>query len=190
MDIVGIVKDAPLSDLVIFGALILAVIVGTMQGAVRRLLGIISIGFAFLASANLRDPVGDFLSKYWTQFPIGYTKMLTFGITFVVLTVGLSIVIQGFYKKTELYAGRPIVDEALGGLLGFLEAGMVLCIVVIILDSYVMPPKFVGELDYLRQAQDIVAQSHICGWLLDVPVPVIIHVSSFLLPADLVAMFP
>ena len=191
LDIVGLIKGAPISDLLIFGAFCAAVVVGAMQGTIRRLLGIVSILFAFLAAANLRDPVGDFLGRNWQQFPMGYSKMLAFGLVFAVLWIGLSILIQGFYKRTDIYAARPIVDEILGGLLGVVQGFLLLCVVIVILGSYTMPAPFPGEIDYVRQLHDIfINQSHIATSLRDGIIPVLVHSTGFLLPADIVAMFP
>jgi uncharacterized membrane protein required for colicin V production len=191
LDIVGIIKGAPISDLVILGGLFLAVVIGAMQGTIRRLLGIASILFAFLAAANLRDPVGDFLAHNWQQFPTGYCKLLAFGLLFGVLWIGLSLLIQGFYKRTDIYAARPVVDDLLGALLGLVQGVLLLCVAIVILGSYSLPSPFSGEIDFLRQAQDIlVHQSHIASALRDGVIPTLVHGSAFLLPADLVAMFP
>lgn len=191
MDIVGLIKGAPISDLVIFSGLFACFVVGVMQGTIRRLLGILSIVFAFLASANLRDPVGDFLGRNWQQFPTGYTTMLAFGLLFGAFWVGLSILIQGFYRRTDIYATSPIVDEVVGGVLGLVQGLLLLCVVLVILGSYTMPAPFSGEIDHLRQVQDILLnQSHIAGAIRDGVIPVLIHSSGFLLPADLVKMFP
>ena len=191
MDIVGLVKGAPISDLVILAGFGVAFVVGAMQGTIRRLLGILSIVFAFLASANLRDPVGDFLAHNWQQFPSGYSKFLAFGLLFGVLWIGLSLLIQGFYKRTEIYAARPVVDELVGAALGLVQGFLLLCVVLVILGSYTMPPPFTGEIDYLRQVQDILLhQSHIASAVRDGVIPVLIHSTGFLLPSNIVAMFP
>ncbi len=191
LDIVGLIKGAPISDLVIFGAFCAAVVVGAMQGTIRRLLGIASILFAFLAAANLRDPVGNFLGDNWQQFPTGYSKMLAFGLVFAVLWIVLSVLIQGFYKRTDIYAARPIVDEILGGVLGVIQGFLLLCVVIVILGSYVMPAPFPGEIDFVRQIHDIfINQSHIATALRDGIIPVAVHSIAFFLPADIVAMFP
>jgi len=191
LDIVGLIKGAPISDLVILGAFFAAFVVGAMQGAIRRLLGIASILFAFFLSANLRDPVGDFLAPNWLQFPTGYSKLLAFVILFGALWIGTSVLIQGFYKRTDIYATRPAVDEILGGLLGLVQGFLLLCVVLVILGSYVLPSPFPGEVPFLRQAQDILLnQSHIASTIRDSVIPVLIHSSGFLLPSDIVAMFP
>jgi uncharacterized membrane protein required for colicin V production len=191
LDIVGFIKGAPISDLVILGAFALAFLVGVMQGTIRRLLGIASILFAFFLSANLRDPVGDFLAPNWLQFPAGYSKLLAFVILFGVIWIGTSVLIQGFYKRTDIYATRPVVDDILGGLVGLVQGFLLLCVVLVILGSYPLPSPFPGEVAYLRQVQDILLnQSHIAATIRDSVLPVLIHNSGFLLPSSIVAMFP
>ncbi|MGD0020412.1 MAG: CvpA family protein [Candidatus Limnocylindrales bacterium] len=187
---IGAIQSAPLVDLAIFIGLFAAFILGVMQGAIRRILGIISILFAFLVSANLRGPIGDYLADHWRQFPSGYNHMLAFAILFCFLTVAFSILIQGFYKRTELSAAHPILDDIVGGLLGLLQAFILLTIAVIILGSYTMPDPFPGDIDQLRRAQDLlIHQSHVAGAIRDTVVPVVIHLLSWLLPSDLVSIF-
>ena len=149
---IGEIQSGSLVDLAIVIVLFGAFVVGAMQGAIRRILGIISIVFAFLVSANLRDPVGGYLAAQWQQYPAGYDHLLAFGILFCALTIGFSVLIQGFYKRTELSAAHPVIDDVVGGLLGLLEAFIVLTIVVIILGSYTLPDPFPGEIDQLRSA--------------------------------------
>lgn len=187
---IGAIQSAPLVDLAIVIGLFGAFILGVMQGAIRRILGIISILFAFLVSANLRGPVGDYLADHWHQFPWGYNHLLAFGILFCFLTVGFSILIQGFYKRTELSAAHPVVDDVVGGVLGLFQALILLTIAVIILGSYTMPDPFPGEVDQLRRLQDLlIHQSHIAGAIRDTVVPAVVHVLSWLLPSDLVSIF-
>jgi uncharacterized membrane protein required for colicin V production len=187
---IGAIQSAPLVDLAILVGLFGAFILGALQGTIRRILGIVSILFAFLVSANLRGPVGDFLSEQWRQFPFGYNHLLAFAILFGFLTVAFSILIQGFYKHTELSAAHPIVDDVVGGLLGLLEGLILLTIAVVILGSYTLPDPFPGEVDQLRWAHDLlIHQSHIAGAILDTVVPPVLHLLSPLLPSDLVSIF-
>jgi len=191
MDIIGTIRSAPLVDLAIFMGLFLFFILGVMQGSIRRLLGIISILFAFLLAANLRGPAGDFLAQNWTQFPSGYDHLLAFVIVFCVGAVTSSILIQGFYKRTDIYAAHPVVDDIIGGMLGLLQGLLLLIIAVIILNSYILPDARPGDVGLLRQAQNaIIHDSAIAGGVKDVIVPPFVHVLAILLPSDLVATFP
>ena len=161
-----------------------------MQGAIRRILGIIAILFAFLIAANLRDPVGDFLQDNWTQFSPGYNHLLAFVLIFIVGAVASSILIQGFYKRTEIYAEHPIVDDIIGGALGLVQGVLLLLVVVVILNSFTLPSAQSGDVTCLRNVQDAIHRSTIAGGVKDVLAPPFVHVLSFLLPSDLVTIFP
>ena len=191
MNIVDSIRNAPLVDLGIFAALFAAFIVGVMQGAIRRVLGIISILFSFLVAANLRDPVGEFLAHNWRQFSDGYNHLLAFAIIFCVMVIGTSITIQGFYHRQAIYAAKPVVDDVIGGLLGLVEGVLLLIIAIVILGSYTSPQAPGADIAQLRQAQDLlIHQSTIAGALRDHAVPAFLHILSFLLPGDLVSVFP
>jgi uncharacterized membrane protein required for colicin V production len=191
MDIVGAIRSAPLVDLAIFAGLFAWFILGVTQGSIRRILGIIAIVFAFMLAANLRGFVGDYLADHWQQFPAGYNHLLAFAILFCGMAVAFSLVIQGFYTRTDIYAAHPIVDDIVGGLLGLLQGLILVTIAVIILGSYTLPERFPGEVDQLRWAHDLlINQSHIGAAIHDTFVPPIVHILSGLLPSDLVAIFP
>jgi hypothetical protein len=54
-----------------------------------------------------------------------------------------------------------------------------------------MPAHFPDEVDQLRWVHDLlINQSHIGGAILDTVVPVVMHGLAWLLPSDLVALFP
>ena len=191
MDVLGGIRSAPVVDLAILMGLFGAFILGALQGAIRRILGIIAMVFAFLVAANLRNPAGDYLADHWHQFPPGYTRLIAFAVLFGALWIGFSILIQGFYKRTDLSAEHPILDDLIGGMLGLIEAAILLLIAVIVLGSYDMRPPLPGDVEQLRWAHDLVIdQSHIAAGIRDVVAPVVVHGLAFLLPGDLVAMFP
>jgi uncharacterized membrane protein required for colicin V production len=191
LDVIGLIKSAPLIDLGILFGLALFMIAGVLQGPIRRLLGMASIMIAFFFAANLRDSFGDFLSGNWRQFDLGYNRLLAFAILFGVITVAASLVIQGSYRRTELSPEHPIVDDVLGGVMGVLEGLLLLLLAVIILGSFSLPPEHPGDLSEVRTAQDLLLnQSHIAGWFRDAVAPGFIHLFSALLPSDLVSVFP
>jgi uncharacterized membrane protein required for colicin V production len=191
VDIIGLIRSAPLIDLGLLLSLSAFLFLGVVQGAIRRLLGILSMLVAFTLAANLRDPVGDFLAGNWTQFDLGYNRLLAFGIIFLVASVAASITIQGFYKRTDLSVEHPVVEDALGGLLGLAQGIVVITIAVIIFNSYTLPAPHSGDVTPVRDAQNLVIhESHIAGGMRDVLAPPFIHLLSPLLPSDLVAIFP
>jgi uncharacterized membrane protein required for colicin V production len=191
VDIPGAIRSAPVVDLAILFGLGVFFFLGVMQGAIRRLIGIGSMLVAFLIAGNLRDPLGNFFGDNWTQFDRDYNKLLAFLIVFVVVAVAASIVTQGAYKRTDISAQHPIIDDIVGGLLGLLQGAILLLFIVIILNSYILPAPGSGDVTYLRNAQDLIAhQSHLSIWIKDHIVPGFLHLMGFLLPSDLVALFP
>jgi hypothetical protein len=188
---VDALKGLPVVDFGIVIAFFAFFVLGVAQGSIRRLLGIGTMLFAFLFAANLRDTVGDFFAGNWHQFDLGYNRMIAFGLVFLVGTVASSIVIQGFYRRTELNAQHPIIDDIVGGLLGMAQCFLILLLAVVYFNSYVLPPAQSGDVSYLRDAQDmIVNQSHIAGAIHSSIAPVFVHILAPLLLADLVALYP
>ena len=62
--------------------------------------------------------------------------MIGFLILFVAAVVALFLVVQGTYRKTELFASYPVLDEILGGVLGVVQGLLLLLFLTIILDQY------------------------------------------------------
>ena len=111
-------------------------VLGFAQGTIRRLLGIASILFSFFLAANLLEPLGDFLAENWTQFPASTATCIGFGIVFVASRSIFAIVIQSFYKPQPLFQKARFADEIIGGILGLVQAALILGVVLIILDSF------------------------------------------------------
>jgi membrane protein required for colicin V production len=188
---VDFLKGAPLVDIAIVVWFFVWFVLGFMQGVIRRALGILSIVLAFMVAANLRDPVGDNLNQNWHQFSLDYNKLLAFTIFFVIGTVVSSVLIQGFYKRTDISADHPVVDDIIGGVLGLAQGLVLLLFAIVILNSSTLPPAQPGDVSQLRYVQDmIVNQSHIADALRTTIVPVVMHIMSFILPSDLVSLFP
>jgi uncharacterized membrane protein required for colicin V production len=190
VDIVELIKSAPLADLVIIGILACAFILGVMQGAIRSLLGIVGVLLAFVVAANVRDPLGNFLADNWTQFPHDYNHMLAFLIIFVLLTVGAILALMLLLRRTDIYPGRPVVDDIVGGFLAVLECALILLVLIMIFASYQMPVPFDGELDFVRQLHDILTdQSHVAEALRTNVAPTFVQLLSPLLPPNFVSTF-
>ena len=89
-----------------------------------------------MLAAQIRAPFGGFLSGNWTQFPPEYSRMLAFGLVFVAASLVFTIVIQSVYERSQILPRFPYVDPLVGGLLGLVQAAMVIGGAVMILDSY------------------------------------------------------
>ena len=136
MEIGDFILGFNLVDLLLIGFFALFFILGFAQGTIRRLIGIGSILFSFLFAANLRSWLGAFLGDNWTQFSPQYGGMIGFLSVFVLGCLVFAILAQGFYKPQPLFEKARFVDEILGGILGIIEAGLILLCFVVILDSF------------------------------------------------------
>jgi membrane protein required for colicin V production len=187
-DIVSINRFDLLVVLLCFGMFVL----GFIQGTIRRILGIGAMLFSFLLAANLRGPLGGYLAANWNQFPDEYAVMLGFGTVFVAATIAFTLVIQGFYKKQDLFKQATVADEVIGGLLGIVQALLLVLAVIVILDSFFLlptAPKTEGELRWLRSFFDVMNTSGTAEIFRTRLIPGFIAVFGLLIPRDLQAFY-
>jgi membrane protein required for colicin V production len=140
LDISEFLLSINVFDLLVLAFLMAFFILGFIQGTIRRLLGIASVLFSFLLAANLREPLGDYLAQNWRQYHPEYAKMLGMATVFVAAVIVFSLLIQTFYKTVPLFDKYTIVDEILGGLLGIVQAMLLLVAMIVILDSFFAIP--------------------------------------------------
>ena len=174
--------------LFVFGMFVL----GFAQGTIRRVLGIASMLFSFLFAANLRSTFGQYLAQNWNDYPDEYAVMLGFGIVFVAATIAFTAIIQGFYHKQDLFQKNKFVDELIGGLLGVVQAFLLVGFVIIILDSFFrIPtiPKFDTEFGWLRGLFDLINESGVADLFRTRLIPGFITVFGLLIPADVQAFY-
>jgi uncharacterized membrane protein required for colicin V production len=191
VDIVSFIRGLNLFDLVIILILAIAFVLGFIQGTIRRLLGLGSILFSYLLAANVRDPLGKFFSENWHQFPAEYSYMIAFGAVFLIASVGFSLLIQGFYRHQDLFVRAKFADEVLGGLLGLVQALLIVGCVIVILDSFFRNPAMPqsrGELILLRDIFNAMDRSNTAQVYRDVLIPGFNSLVGFLLPADVRAV--
>ena len=136
MDLGGLFRSLSLFELVallIFGG---GFVLGFVQGPIQRILGIAVATLSLLFALNLRAPIGSWLAGYWVQDSLGYCQLIAFGASFLILFVTAALAAQIYVKPMTLFARSPIGNELLGGLLGILEAVIVLGALLMIIDSY------------------------------------------------------
>jgi uncharacterized membrane protein required for colicin V production len=182
-----------LFDLLVLLLLVTAFIIGYLQGTVRRLLGIASVLFALVLSAQLRGPVGDFLGRNWTQFPSEYSQMLGWGLTFLVLWIAFGIAIQIYYERSKILPRHPYVDPIVGGLLGVVEGGLLIGVLVLILDSYFRAAGLVvnpSEFLTLRDLDHAIDVSQTARIYRETLIPGLLFFIGALIPAEVRALFP
>jgi uncharacterized membrane protein required for colicin V production len=168
-------------------------VLGFAQGTIRRLIGIGSILFSFFFAANLAGPLGEFLGANWTQFPKEYSYMIGFLTVFVAAALAFALVAQGWYKPQPLFEKARFVDEVLGGLLGVLQAGLILGFIVIILGTFFLIPTIAPdpqEIPFLRTLWEALQDSRIVDVFMDTLIPAFFALTGFLIPDSIEALFP
>jgi uncharacterized membrane protein required for colicin V production len=176
-------------DLIIVLALIAMFIVGYAQGVVRRLLGIAAIIFSLILAAQLRQPLGEYLTTQWITIRPQYSYMVAFGGVFTASAVALSLGIQLMYRPAPLFDRYPVLDEIVGGLLGVLQGFIILIAILMILDPYYTLPEVretvgAGEFRLLRTIHELLDPTLIVSILRDAVIPAIFAVLGFLFPQD------
>jgi uncharacterized membrane protein required for colicin V production len=192
VDIVGAIRNLNVFDLLFVFFVCGFFLAGFVQGTLRRLIGLAILVVALLFAINLRDPLGSWLGQYWTQFPKEYATMLAFGISFVVIYLGASIAAQVFYKRTQLFKRSTLVDELLGGILGVLQAVLLVGAMIMILDSFfrirgIAPSPH--EVGFLRDIYRFYDPSQAAILFRDVLIPAFLTLFAWITPAGLRAFF-
>ena len=189
-EFLGGVKTVDLLLILYFGAFF---VLGFAQGTIRRLIGIASILFSFLFAANVATPLGDFLAANWTDQSKQYSFMVGFMTIFVAAALAFAIVVQGFYKPQPLFERARFVDEILGGLLGLLQAAIILAAVVIILDSYYTltgVPQGPNELQFLRDLFTLLDDSRIVEVFRSTLIPAFFVLVGLFIPNSIKVLYP
>lgn len=192
MEIGNAILGVETIDLLLVGFFGAFFVLGFAQGTIRRLIGIASILFSFLVAANLSGSLGHFLGANWTQFSPQYAQMIGFLIMFIGGAVILAVLAQGFYKPQPLFRKARFVDELLGGILGVIQAGLILLCVVVILDTFFYAsgiPSSPNELRFLRDLYDALNNSHIVAFFRESIIPVFMTVFAFFVPTTVSGLY-
>jgi uncharacterized membrane protein required for colicin V production len=133
--------SATFFDIVVVLVAMAIFVVGWFQGVIRQVLSIAAFVVAFLLAANLRDPLGDFLARYWTFYDREFNFTLALLGLWIALSVTLQIGILSFYRGVVISRRLVVLDELLGGLLGAFQVFLVLALLTLIFDSYYLAPR-------------------------------------------------
>ena len=193
MDLGEFIAGIQTIDLLLFLFFAAFFVLGFAQGTIRRLIGIGSILFSFLFAANVAGPLGEFLGNNWRQFSPEYSYMIGFGTIFLAAALAFALVAQGWYKPQPLFETARFVDELLGGLLGLLQAAIILGAVIVILGTFffqvgIAPDS--DELPFLRELWDALQPSVIADAFKDTLIPAFFAVFGFLIPDAIKVWFP
>lgn len=192
MDVVGAIRSLNIFDLLAAFFVAGFFLAGFVQGTLRRLIGLGILVVSILFALNLRDPLGSWLGQYWTQFPKEYSTMLAFGASFVVIYLAASIATQVYYRRTQLFKRSSVLDEIIGGLLGILQAMLLLGTMIMILDSFFripgIPPSS-NELGIFRDIFRFYDPSQTAILFRDALIPAFLSLFAWITPAGIRAFF-
>lgn len=192
MDIIGAITSIKGVDLLVFFVLFALFVLGYMQGIIRRLLGIGSILLSLLIAAQIRTPLGDFLTTNWTQYTPQYDHMIAFGSVFVAGVVGSTIALQLFFKPMPLFANYPVLDEILGGILGLVQGALVLAAFFLITDPFfavVGAGAQHNEFPFIRQIYEALQGTVTADIVRNQVVPFFLFFFGALFPPDVTSLF-
>jgi hypothetical protein len=119
--------------------------------------------------------------------------MLAFGASFVVIYLAGSILAQVFYHRTQLFKRSTAVDEIVGGILGILQAVLLVGALIMILDSFFRIPGIAvssNEIGILRDIYHFYDPSQAAILFRDHVIPAFLALFAWITPAGLRAIFP
>jgi uncharacterized membrane protein required for colicin V production len=188
LDLGEFIRSLTIFDLVFFLFLFGFFVLGFAQGTIRRLLGLAAVGFSFLFAANIREPLGSFLAANWTQFPREYAYMIGFLTVFLAAWIAFTVTIQTFYTTQPLFEKYRFVDEVIGGILGVIEAGLLLVIAIVILDSFFLIPGIPpsgNELHFVRGFWEYMDAAQVTAFFRENVVPLFFAIFGLFIPDDI-----
>jgi len=188
VDVVAFLERLNLFDILIAFFVAGFFVVGYIQGTLRRVLGLAIALLSLLVALNLRDPLGAWLAQYWTQLPRQYVYMLAFGGSALTIYLAGSIAAQTFYRKTTLFTKATVVDELVGGVLGALQALLLVGALILVLDSYYhLPgiPTDPDEIGILRDIYNFYAPSQVAELFRASLIPLFFVLFGWIVPSDL-----
>lgn len=192
MDIIATITSVKGIDLLVFFVFFALFVVGFMQGIIRRLLGIGVVLLSLLIAAQIRTPLGSFLSENWTQYSSEYNHMLAFGSVFVAGVVASTIALQLFYTPVPLFAKYRPLDEVVGGLLGLVQGALILAAFYLITDPFftvVGQTARSNEFPFVRQIYETLHGSVTESIVRDQIVPLVLVFFGGLFPSDVTSVF-
>jgi uncharacterized membrane protein required for colicin V production len=191
VDVVEFIQGLNLFDILVVFFVAGFFVVGYIQGTLRRLLGLAITLVSLLLALNLREPLGTWLAQYWTQLPKSYVYMLAFGLSFLVIYIAGSITVQTFYKRTPLFARATVLDELLGGILGAIQALVMVGTLILVLDSYyyVADAASANEIKLLRDIYNFYNVSQVVDLFRNSLIPLFFVLFGWIVPDDLAANY-
>lgn len=118
--------------------------------------------------------------------------MLAFGFLFAVLIVVFALITESFYKRAQVFPNAPFLDELIGGLLGIVQALVLVGILIVVLDSAFKAPVAIGQdqIAFIKDLNGAVTGSATAAFFRADVLPYVVALAGPLLPADIHGLFP
>jgi uncharacterized membrane protein required for colicin V production len=193
VDLAGFVGSLTLADGALVVLFALAFIMGYSQGMLQQLLELGAFIAAFVLAANLRTPVGAWLSAYWTNVPGEFSFMIAFLTSFIILLGVATLAILVYYKRIELSSRYIVADEIAGGVLAMLVVMLIVGTVVLATDGYyggIGRHPGGADVGWLRSLHDILDGAALVHFLRGNLLPGLLTVLGPLLPEAVRSITP
>ena len=177
-------------DFVIIIVLAGGAFAGFQQGLIRYILSWVALIVAFILAAQLKGPLTDLLSKFWTAFDPPVREFWVFVVLFLGFSVAGWFVVRTFYRTTRL----PIIkqlDEIGGAVLGVAFAATFIVLQLLVFDTLfkttVLPgqtPLNPGETGWLHGYWQAMNDSVLVGVFRETIIPVAGTLARPFVPAE------
>lgn len=180
-------------DIILVGFIAGFIFGGWRTGFLRRVIGIGFMIVAFVAGAYFRYPVAAVASTFFKDIPADYANLVGFSIAFPVVLGALHLVGGRLIGRVSVRGLTKEADQALGAVLGGVEAVLILSAAVVILDTYfgtgsaLKKEVGLGALTSLTEQLNASTTFHI---LRSTTVPATLAILGPLLPADIKTILP
>jgi uncharacterized membrane protein required for colicin V production len=177
------------ADFVLLLILACGFLLGFFRGVVRQGLALAAVLLVFFGAAYLRTPLGERLAAASPQFGGEYAQMIAFAVVFIGVSLAALALVE-FGGAPSRLARHPVLDDALGGVIGILLAAVAIGLLVVILDTYFLRAATVnpGEVGWLRDIHRELGGSTIARVIHDWLIRPLGWIVGPLLPADVRAV--
>ena len=165
---------------------------GFQQGLIRYALSWVALVVAFIIAGQLKGPLTDALSNFWTAFDPPVREFWVFVVLFVGLAIGGWFLVRAFYRTTRLPIIKQ-VDEVLGAILGVAFAATAIVLLLVVFDSLFkgsvslpgQPGLRDSETGWLKAFYDVMNDSVLVGVFRRSVLPVVGFLARIFLPSDI-----
>ena len=180
-------------DIILVGFIAGFIFGGWRTGALRRIIGLLFMAISFVLSAYFRYPVGAVASSFFKDIPSDYANLVGYAIAFPVVLAGLHLGSQAVFGKVNMSGITKELDQALGAVIGGIEAVLILSAFIVILDTYFGTNSTLGpafEPGGLKDLTQAVNASVTATLLRGSTVPVMLALLGPFLPNDVSTIIP